>query len=242
MSSRRVALALGASLLLHLVALLVFALRPSPAAVESKSVRPVVVTIPVGLREPARVERPVAPPGVDVASGEVALPPPLPRPARPAEAAPLVAPPASAGAEGPAVAEPTSAPASAAVGGGGPGGGDGLQGEGPAGPPAAGVVGGEGRAVAVDPSVDVAVHARLQAAASSCVPAVARRLKVVGVSTVRFCLRGGGELEPPTLQATSGQGLLDDAALGCVVQKAWPFPAAASGRCFTVPVRFGARD
>jgi len=43
------------------------------------------------------------------------------------------------------------------------------------------------------------------------------------------------------LQVTSGQSMLDEAARTCVVERAVPFPDQAAGRCFTVPVRFGAR-
>ncbi len=92
-------------------------------------------------------------------------------------------------------------------------------------------------------SVDVValVHARLAAMAEGCYPAAARRFQQRGTVQLSFCLDATGGAASTSITQSSGAALLDAAAQGCVVQKAAPFPPEAASRCFSVPVRFGAR-
>lgn len=90
----------------------------------------------------------------------------------------------------------------------------------------------------LDPSVAAEVHARLARAASDCYPAQARRFRQQGQVPVSFCVEGTGSAAKVVV-TSSGAALLDEAARGCVMQRAEPFPAAAAGACFAVKVEFG---
>lgn len=90
----------------------------------------------------------------------------------------------------------------------------------------------------LDPSVAAEVHARLARAASDCYPAQARRFRQQGQVPVSFCVEGAGSASKVVV-TSSGAALLDEAARGCVMQRAEPFPAAAAGSCFAVKVEFG---
>ncbi|MDP2272502.1 MAG: energy transducer TonB [Archangium sp.] len=96
---------------------------------------------------------------------------------------------------------------------------------------------GEGDAV----DVVALVHSRLAAMAEGCYPAAARRFQQRGTVQLSFCLDASGGAASTSITQSSGAALLDAAAQGCVVQKAAPFPPEAASRCFSVPVRFGAR-
>jgi TonB family protein len=98
-------------------------------------------------------------------------------------------------------------------------------------------------AVIVGPSPEVIalVHARLAAVADGCYPAVARRYQQRGTVQLSFCTDASGGAASSKVTVSSGAEVLDAAARGCVVEKASPFPAVAASRCFSVPVRFGAR-
>ena len=98
-------------------------------------------------------------------------------------------------------------------------------------------------AVIVGPSPEIIalVHARLAAVAEGCYPPVARRYQQRGTVQLSFCTDAGGAAASSTVTLSSGAEVLDAAARGCVVERASPFPAAAASRCFSVPVRFGAR-
>ncbi len=85
------------------------------------------------------------------------------------------------------------------------------------------------------------VHARLAVMAEGCYPAAARRFQQRGTVQLSFCLDAQGAAASTSVTQSSGAELLDSAAQGCVVQKAAPFPLEAASRCFSVPVRFGAR-
>ena len=85
------------------------------------------------------------------------------------------------------------------------------------------------------------VHARLAAVADGCYPAVARRYQQRGTVQLSFCTDASGGAASSSITVSSGAEVLDAAARGCVVQRASPFPAVAASRCFSVPVRFGAR-
>jgi|GEM_PF-992261 len=76
-------------------------------------------------------------------------------------------------------------------------------------------------------------------------PEQARASKITGVSTVRFTLGAGGNVIAVSLAGSSGQGILDQAALA-MVQRASPFPPIppSLGRgsmSFAAPVRFNLR-
>jgi TonB family protein len=90
-------------------------------------------------------------------------------------------------------------------------------------------------------TVDVGalLHERLVAAAARCYPAAARRFHQTGEVTVVFCLDAAGGLARAEVRHSSGVPALDAATLECVVPDAAPFPLAAAGQCFDVPVRFG---
>lgn len=90
----------------------------------------------------------------------------------------------------------------------------------------------------VDPSIAAEVHARLARAANDCYPAQARRFRQQGQVPVSFCVEGSGAASKVVV-TSSGAALLDEAARGCVMQRAEPFPAAAAGSCFVVKVEFG---
>lgn len=82
------------------------------------------------------------------------------------------------------------------------------------------------------------VHARLQTAARECYPAQARRFRQQGSVPLAFCVVAGHAEQ--VVVTPSGQALLDEATEGCVLSRAAPFPAAATGRCFSVNVEFSA--
>ncbi len=84
------------------------------------------------------------------------------------------------------------------------------------------------------------VHARLAVMAEQCYPPVARRFAQRGTVEVSFCADAEGKAVSVVVTHSSGVNLLDKAASGCVVERAAPFPPAAYGLCFQVPVRFGA--
>ncbi len=94
-----------------------------------------------------------------------------------------------------------------------------------------------------EPRIDVTglVHARLAAMAERCYPPAARRFQQRGTVELHFCVDARGAAASSEVTHTSGAELRDAAARGCVVDSAAPFPAEASGRCFAVPVRFGAK-
>ncbi len=91
------------------------------------------------------------------------------------------------------------------------------------------------------PTVDVAalLHERLVAAAARCYPATARRFHQTGEVQLGFCLDATGGLARAEVRHPSGVPSLDAATLECVLPEAVPFPHAAAGQCFDVPVRFG---
>lgn len=91
------------------------------------------------------------------------------------------------------------------------------------------------------PELVALVHGRLAAMAEGCYPAAARRFQQRGTVQLSFCLDANGGAASTSVTQSSGAELLDAAAQGCVVQKAAPFPLEAAARCFSVPVRFGAR-
>jgi TonB family protein len=93
---------------------------------------------------------------------------------------------------------------------------------------------GEGDIVAI-------VHARLAAVADGCYPAAARRFQQRGTVQLSFCTDAAGAAASTSVTQSSGAELLDAAARGCVIEAAAPFPPEAASRCFSVPVRFGAR-
>jgi TonB family protein len=111
-------------------------------------------------------------------------------------------------------------------------------------PPAAQGEGGAGGPASADASaVDVValVHARLAAVADGCYPAAARRFQQRGTVGLAFCADARGAPTGTSVTQSSGATLLDDAAKGCVLERAAPLPPEAASRCFTVPVRFGVR-
>ena len=91
------------------------------------------------------------------------------------------------------------------------------------------------------PDVTALVHARLAAVADRCYPAAARRFQQRGTVQLTFCTDANGGAASASVTQSSGAALLDAAARGCVVDSAAPFPLEAASRCFSVPVRFGAR-
>jgi protein TonB len=87
---------------------------------------------------------------------------------------------------------------------------------------------------------DALVHARLVSAAAQCYPAAARRFKQQGTVELSFCADASGALNQGAVKKSSGSELLDRAATECVLARASPFPSGAEGRCYSLPVRFGA--
>jgi TonB family protein len=83
-----------------------------------------------------------------------------------------------------------------------------------------------------------AIHARLLQAAGRCAPPAVKRFGARGETLVSFCLSATGGVTQLKVPRPSGTPVLDEAATGCVVPGAAPFPAEAAGRCFEVPVRF----
>lgn len=91
------------------------------------------------------------------------------------------------------------------------------------------------------PELIALVHARLAALADRCYPAAARRFQQRGTVQLAFCTDAAGGTASSSITQSSGASLLDAAARGCVIEQAAPFPPQAASRCFSVPVRFGAR-
>lgn len=139
-------------------------------------------------------------------------------------------------ADGPGLAVPSGAGA-AELGtqgaGGEPRGGEG------AGPGSGGAQGdgegGEGGQGA-DPALLDEITRRLASVASECYPRAAKRLRLEGTVRLRFCVGPAGDAVEARVVEGSGQAVLDEAALGCVLRRAAPFPAVAV--CLAVPVRF----
>jgi protein TonB len=88
--------------------------------------------------------------------------------------------------------------------------------------------------------VDALVHAQLVRVAARCYPAAARRFRQAGEVLVHFCVDQAGAVASSEVHRSSQSPVLDGAATQCVVPQAAPFPPGAFGRCFDVPVRFGA--
>jgi TonB family protein len=84
-----------------------------------------------------------------------------------------------------------------------------------------------------------ALHRVLAQAARKCYPAAARRFQLKGTAQVEFCLAGEGALASTHVTSSSGEALLDAAAVRCVIPNSLPLPKDAFGRCFRAPVRFG---
>ncbi|MCI0573238.1 MAG: energy transducer TonB [Myxococcaceae bacterium] len=95
--------------------------------------------------------------------------------------------------------------------------------------------GGEGKGEGVVPA---ALIARLEEAARRCYPPAARRFRLRGEATVRFCATPEGTAAQVALVRATGAPLLDSAAVGCVVPGAEPLPVTQG--CYRVPVRFDA--
>lgn len=236
------AVALGASVALHGAALVVLA----PTAHEATSVH-----------EAARLPRPVTFTRVSLARGAKAEPAPVTGAAPPAAPRLRPGPPRAASVEPGGPASPAT-PGPEAVGGpvaheGAPavvaGSGEGAPdggGGGSSSEPSAGSASSEGAATSGEGEAPAAellalMHARLAAVADGCYPATARRFKQRGTVQLSFCADERGGAREIRVTESSGAELLDAAARTCVVERAAPFPAEAAGRCFTVPVRFGAR-
>jgi protein TonB len=223
----RLVAALGVSLLCHAVAAFM-AWRHAPAQHAVARPKPVQTATrvvlftraadpPVALAAAARAEAPPRPARPTVRAAVAA-----PAPAAPSAAE---APPTAPGGES-AAAQPQEAGTVQVVPTGYPGGGmDALEvvEPGPA-----------------QPAFDAAaLHSKLAAAAQRCYPAAARRFGLTGEAQLEFCLDAAGALSSRKLEHSSGQSLLDTAALDCVLPGAQPFPAEAFDGCFSVPVRFG---
>jgi len=69
-----------------------------------------------------------------------------------------------------------------------------------------------------------------------CYPRAARKNGIQGTVRLRFCVGEGGQPRDAQVVEESGQTLLDEAALHCVLERAAPYPAIRD--CLTVPVRF----
>lgn len=98
-----------------------------------------------------------------------------------------------------------------------------------------------GGEIETGPDVTALVHARLAAMADRCYPAAARRFQQRGIVQLSFCTDQNAATTSTAITQSSGADLLDAAARGCVLERAAPFPLEAASRCFSVPVRFGAR-
>lgn len=84
------------------------------------------------------------------------------------------------------------------------------------------------------------LNQKLRNAARSCYPQVAARFRLQGTAKVAFCVGNHGEASQVRLVQSTGSGVLDAAAGGCVLERARPLPAETSGRCFELPVQFEA--
>lgn len=247
---------LAASLVLHgvLAALLLLSIDAGPVGMEGEGT--------VGSRTRVRlVERAGAEGGGEAAApAEESLPPG----GRTAKTAPAPAPPPSprsertvaseAPAEGgradaPAIDTATSPASEPGVAGGtdtgaeagageGPGTGDGA-GAGSGAGTGAGTSGAGGSPASEDlhARAIATLSSRLSSAARTCYPPAAKRMRLRGEVTLRFCLDGGGRAVSLEVEHGSGSPLLDRAALECVVPRA--LPVRDAGGCFSLPVRFG---
>lgn len=101
----------------------------------------------------------------------------------------------------------------------------------PEGVPAAPAGGGDGANVSEE------LHRRLVAAARSCYPTAAKRLRLEGQARLTFCLDERSSIRSRRIDASTGTAVLDRAALECVLDRASPLQAPPG--CYTVPVRFG---
>lgn len=98
----------------------------------------------------------------------------------------------------------------------------------------------EARVALERPAPDLSrLQAKLTAAAARCYPEGARRFRQSGVTTLEFCLDARGALVRSSVKQSSGSGLLDGAAQGCVLQGALPAGPEVGQGCFALPVRFG---
>ena len=82
------------------------------------------------------------------------------------------------------------------------------------------------------------LNQKLRSAARSCYPPVAARFRLQGTAKVAFCVGNHGEVSQVRLVQSTGSGMLDAAAGGCVLERARPLPIETSGRCFELPVQF----
>jgi protein TonB len=75
-------------------------------------------------------------------------------------------------------------------------------------------------------------------------PAAAASRRLTGTVTVTFTISGSGSVTSARVSRSSGQGILDGAALG-MVRRASPFPAIPPGlgasMTISAPIRFDAR-
>lgn len=88
-------------------------------------------------------------------------------------------------------------------------------------------------------SLSALLASRLSEAAQRCYPAAAARFRLTGEVQLSFCLREDGQASSVRVARSSGAEVLDQAAAGCVLPGALPFPGAAG--CYELPVRFAAR-
>jgi TonB family protein len=250
--SRRLLLAVAASVAAHGAILVAAAWLPAPAApgAEETIAFEVVETEPEPVVEPAPEPEPApvmpasriaarpapAPPAPDAARApESPEPPGAPAPEPPPDeplsgalAAADALPADAAG--GIPVAVSSHAVAGALTGGAGRGGGG------------AGV--GTGSSAGIGPgggggNAHGALLARLRSRTAGCYPRAAVRRRVEGVARVSFCVAPDGTPDSLRLVAGSGSHLLDGAALDCVVRGAAPLPDP--GACVVVPIDFHLR-
>lgn|GEM_PF-3049167 len=81
------------------------------------------------------------------------------------------------------------------------------------------------------------LHRRLNAAAQSCYPPSARRLRLQGEVSLFFALNEQGEAKRVQLAHSSGSAILDEAAMDCVLRGALPAPGRA-GEYGPVTIKF----
>ncbi len=84
------------------------------------------------------------------------------------------------------------------------------------------------------------LHQRLASAARRCYPGTAHRLRQRGTVQLHFCLSPQGTASTSRLEGTTGSGLLDRAALECVLPGALPAPGMPG--CYDVAIRFDDED
>jgi len=95
-------------------------------------------------------------------------------------------------------------------------------------------------ATAINATAGVEIARRLRTAAASCYPYAAVRSSLEGTTRLRFCIGAKGEPRDVQVVDSSGEQVLDGAAVDCVLPSAAPFPAT-SHLCVTVPVKFELR-